>query len=70
MEIMLLFTADFPQGIFVRFLHENPGQQCAKCDRRKHLHSVRLRCVHFVAMNSGAVNSNEIIKEMIDDANY
>ena len=55
----LLFTATIPQGIFMRILLENPRQQCTKYDRREYLHSVCLRYVHFVAMNSGAVNSNE-----------
>ena len=57
--MQLLFTATIQQGIFKRILLENPGQQCAKYDRREYLRSVCLRYVHFVAMNSGAVNSNE-----------
>ena len=40
------------------FLHENPGQWARNMTDRAYFHSVRLWRVHFVAMNSGAVNSN------------
>ena len=43
----------------MRFLHENLGQWARNMTVRAYFHSVRLWRVHFVAMNSGAVNSNE-----------
>ena len=38
--------------------YENPGQWARNMTDRAYFHSVHLWRVHFVAMNSGAVNSN------------
>ena len=38
--------------------YENLGQWARNMTVRAYFHSVRLWRVHFVAMNSGAVNSN------------
>ena len=53
-----------PRGVFVRILHENPETAGAKMNALCSIHDNRILhlnsivCVHHVAVNGEAVNSN------------